>query len=188
MSQIAANWQVEDQLMRYMAVARLIDHWDDIAALYCMDGNPCANHNYYWYESTVTDRLWLIAWDMDHTLEPEAKHRLRSIGVPEWDDPVVSCEWIPWTGDRYLMPPACDLLIGGLAQGSRELYVTYSQELLEGLFSPMSIADRIASLETLLADEIASDPNGDGLEAWQEAVIELRAVVEEKRARITGRL
>src|SRR5688500_2684369 len=44
---------------------------DGAFSFYCFDraiGNnptPPGNHNYYWYEAKDTDRLWIVPWDLD---------------------------------------------------------------------------------------------------------------------------
>ena len=173
--------------MRYMAVARMVDHWDDIGAWLCLGEAPCTNKNYYWYASTESDQVWFIPWDMDHTLEPASRNRPRNNNVPEWDDVDAGCELVEFRTGRYYRPPACDTLIGGMATGSRELYVAYSNELLNGPFSVESMNARIDALETLLMPYILEDPYED-VDAWQEALTELRSTVVAKREFVQRRL
>jgi spore coat protein CotH len=65
----AASWTDLPTLVSYLAVDRLVDHWDGIVGWYCPGGTTCNNHNYYWYEETGRDRLWLVPWDVDLTLQ-----------------------------------------------------------------------------------------------------------------------
>jgi hypothetical protein len=176
-----------DQLMRYMAVARLADHWDDIIAFYCAGGPPCFNHNYYWYESTSEDRVWLIAWDVDHTFEEPSPVRTY-FDMPDWDEVDADCT----PKDIFLgvqgRAPACDPFIRGMVTQLWDRYAAASQELLDGDFALAAMNGRIDELSDLIADAVAEDPNGPTVSAWRNAVMTLRDTVVDKRAWVEGKL
>jgi hypothetical protein len=181
------EWMDPDQLMRYMAVARLADHWDDIIAFYCAGGPPCFNHNYYWYESTSEDRVWLIAWDVDHTFEEPSPVRTY-FDMPDWDEVDADCT----PKDIFLgvqgRAPACDPFIRGMVTQLWDRYAAASQELLDGDFALAAMNGRIDELSDLIADAVAEDPNGPTVSAWRNAVMTLRDTVVDKRAWVEGKL
>jgi hypothetical protein len=173
--------------MRYMAVARLVDDWDDIVGWYCVTGQPCFNHNYYWYESTAEDRVWLIAWDVDHTFEEPSPIRTY-FSMPDWDDTSADCtpkDIFPGIQGRA---PACDPFIRGMATQLWDRYASSSQALLDGDFAEAAIGARIDELHDLIRDAVAEDPNGPGLSGWDTGVSDLRDAVTAKRAWVAGKL
>ncbi|MET0389756.1 MAG: CotH kinase family protein [Polyangiales bacterium] len=69
-----AAWLDRDLTASYMAVDRVIINDDGAFHFYCHPGgqgnNPVlpGNHNYYWYAASHADRLWIVPWDLDHSL------------------------------------------------------------------------------------------------------------------------
>ena len=183
--QVVEQWMDADQLMRYMAVARLIDSWDDIVAWYCV-GGPCFNHNFYWYESTAEDRVWLIAWDLDHTFEEPSPIRTH-FGMPDWDDVDADCTPRALFAGIQGRAPACDPFIRGMATQLWDRYVAESEALLAGDFSVEAMNARIDELAALIGDAVAEDPALDVAE-WQAEVENLRAAVIAKRDHVAGKL
>jgi len=129
-----------DELMRYLAVDRAINHWDGPLAFRCrapadvpplppvveaaqrpaLGWEVCQNKNYYWYEETQSGRLWLVPWDMDVTLNSFSQ-------FPDWNTEPNTCE-IRQQG----RPPRCDKLINLFATTLRPAYEAAGRELLEG--------------------------------------------------------
>lgn len=182
---VLASWTDVDMLMRYMAVARLIDHWDGIVAWYCVD-TPCTNHNFYWYESTSEDRFWLIPWDLDNTFDEPSPIRTR-YGMPDWDEVDAPCNPIPIFWGMGGLPPACDKLIRSMATVLWERYVAASRRLLDEHFRPEDMQARIDELQALLQDAVIEDPDLT-LPAWISAVDDLRAAALAKRAYIEAKI
>lgn len=180
-----ARWKVDDGLARYMAIARLIDHWDDVTAFYCGGGPDCGNHNFYWYESSREDRVWLVPWDLDNTLDDNP---LRSGGYPDWDQTEVGCELIDRGGGNFMRAPSCDPILRRLVAAGREPYVAHTEELLATEFAEDALAARIEVLSALVADEVASDPHGPTMAEWRDAIADVRTRIGEKRAFIEARL
>lgn len=184
---VIEQWMDPDQLMRYMAVARLVDHWDDIIAFYCVGGQPCFNHNYYWYESSDADRVWLIAWDVDHTFEEPSPVRTY-FGMPDWDEVEADCT----PKDIFLgvqgRAPACDPFIRGMVTQLWANYAAASQALLDGDFAVAALDARIDELSDLIDQAVAEDPNGPTASAWRTAVDDLRGIVLDKRAWVEAKL
>lgn len=186
-AEVIEAWIGADYLMRYMAVARLVDSWDDIVAWYCVPGQPCVNHNYYWYESTAEDRLWLIAWDLDHSFEEPSPVRTK-YGMPDWDAVDADCAPIDIFLGIQGRAPACDDFIRRMATQLWDRYVDESQALLAGDFSIAAMNARIDALSALVDEAVAEDPNGITVAQWQAAVEELRATVVAKRDHVAAKL
>jgi hypothetical protein len=184
---VVESWMDPDQLMRYMAVARLVDSWDDIVAFYCTDGVTCFNHNYYWYESTSEDRVWLIAWDLDHSFEEPSPIRTY-FGMPDWDDVAADCAPRPIFLGIQGRAPGCDPFIRGMATQLWDRYVSASQALLDGDFTIAAMNARIDDLEQLIEEAVAEDPNGGSVSEWRTGVTQLRQAVEAKRGYIEQKL
>jgi CotH kinase protein len=127
-----------DQLMRYFAVDRAIDHWDGPLAFRCrpqsevpplppeveeaqrpaLGWEVCQNKNYYWYEQADSGRVSLVPWDMDVTWSSFSQ-------FPDWNTEPKSCE-IRQSG----RPARCDKLINWLATTLRPHYMRAGRELL----------------------------------------------------------
>lgn len=133
-----------DALMRYLAVDRAIDHWDGPTAFRCrpeedvpplppevreaqtppLGWETCQNKNFFWYEESVRDRFWMIAWDLDITFSSFSQ-------FPDWNTEPLTCD-IRQQG----RPPRCDELVDWLATVLRPHYVRAGQELVAGVFRP----------------------------------------------------
>lgn len=182
-------WTDVDMLVKYMAVARLIDHWDGIVAWYCGQGGTrrCSNHNYYWYESTTEDKVYLVPWDLDHTFEDPSPIRT-NFGMPDWDELAVDCTPIPIFLNTTGRPPSCDPLIGRMARFLWDDYEVATMSLVQGDFSANAMNARIDQLAALIRDEVAADTlSTQTLEEWQTAVAELKQTVSAKRAYIESK-
>lgn len=184
-----AAWTDVDHLMRYMAVARLIDHWDGIVAWYCgLDTAACANHNYYWYESSTEDKLWLVPWDLDHTFEEPSPIRTY-FGMPDWDEVDADCQPIPIFFGITGRAPACDSLLNRMARLLWDEYAEASMRLLQGDFAQAAMDARIDSLAALIAAEVEADTLSTQTSAqWRAAVEELKRTIAAKRAHVEGKL
>jgi spore coat protein CotH len=183
------SWTDVDMLMKYMAVDRLIDHWDGIVAWYCAGGAAsCSNHNFYWYESSAEDKIWLVPWDLDHTFEEPSPIR-SNYGMPDWDDVDASCTPLPIFAGITGRAPSCDPLIGRMARFLWDEYVAATNVLLAGDFSQAAMDARIDQLAALIEAEVEADTlstqTGD---EWRAAVTQLKSTVATKRAYIESKL
>lgn len=176
------SWTDAPVLMNYLAVDRFIDHWDGIVGWYCPDTVNCFNHNYFWYEQADTDRMWLLPWDMDNSLQSPNPIR-DTYGMPDWNGSA-SCALVTVFLSIPGRPPACDDLIRRLATVMWDDYQAATAELLAGAAAPGLLEARIDALRDQLADAVAEDPNGPGTAAWQAAVTELRADLAGFRSRV----
>ena len=130
-------------LMRYLAVDRALQLWDGITAFRCqpeenvpplppavlaaqtpaLGWETCQNKNYYFYEASTHDRIWLVAWDTDVSIASIPSP------FPPWDQPPAACE-IQQSG----RPPMCDPLIAWFATTLRPQYVTAGRAFLASVF------------------------------------------------------
>jgi hypothetical protein len=176
-------WTDTPALVSYLAVDRLIDSWDGIVAFYCNQQGGCSNHNFFWYEETARDRMWLVPWDLDNTMQVPSLMR-DSYGVPDWDASRSDCALRPVFLGFSVRPPACDPLVGGAAQALWPEYTARTEELLAGPASAAALEAEVARMEQLLEPEVMTDVDGPGLEAWRQGVAELRANLPVLRARV----
>ncbi len=169
-SKVLASWTDIDTLARLMAVDRLIENWDGPTMFYCTDPieKTYENHNLYWYEERNADRVWLIPWDLDLTMEPDWIRD--EYGFPEWDDPRRICEGVEIFEEQLALPAACDALFYGLAHYVRDRYVAAAQKLLDGPARVDLVLKKINQWKAQIQDAVASDPNGPKLEEWKAAV------------------
>jgi len=183
---VLESWTDLDALMRYLAVDRLIDNWDGIVAWYCLP-RSCSNHNYYWYEDSDQDRLWLIPWDLDNTFN-EPRPMRPNHEMPDWDVEPTDCE--PFRISRLLtaVPPGCDPLMRRLATLTWQRYVAATRDILATSFRVDLIHARIDALEILLEDEVAADPYGPSMTDWRKEVRQLKSSVTAKHAYIAAKI
>jgi CotH kinase protein len=178
-----ASWTDLPTLVSYLAVDRLIDSWDGFVGWYCNPAGQCGNHNYYWYEETGRDRVWLIPWDLDNVMDVPSPIRT-NYGMPDWNASSTDCALRPVFLGFDGRPPACDHLTALMAQVLWSDYQARTAELLAGIAGPGVIEAQIDAMRTQLAAEVASDSHGPGMAAWQNAVGDLRADVAVLRARV----
>ncbi len=184
---VLGEWTDLESMWNYVAVDRGLSHWDGITAWYCVGagGAECFNHNFYWYEQESQDRMWLVPWDMDHSLTPSPWETYYD--VPAWLEQVDDCsptEIWPGVGVRA---PSCDPLIdrigrmgGGSGKGG---WAEAGGRFLDGPFAEAKVLGTIDALEAQISDIVADDANGPGLTDFGAAVDELRALVPQLRAR-----
>ncbi len=183
--EVLEQWTDVDMLMAKMAVDRAIGHWDGIVGWYCV-GNPnCFNHNYYWYESTTEDKVWLIPWDLDRAMVWPTP--IRSIyGMPDWDDSS-SCAEVPIFFGITGKPPACDKFIGSTSKNLWSRYVAKTQELLAGPFQLSVLEGKVDEYAAQLAPFIDEDPAIDRA-AWDATVAQFKLDLASMRSSIEQKI
>jgi spore coat protein CotH len=179
-----------EALLSYLAVDRVIEHWDGPLAFYCglpagqgANPGPFGNHNYYWYEEEATARFWLVPWDLDFAFQSSP------IGGPDaqpWDEPLTGDACVCPQGASFSRIPAgCDKLVQAMAQ-RRELFDERVRAFLEGPFEGASVAAQLdawaAQIEPLVAEQRAL-PEQRGVDGWQAALRGLRMTLDALRTR-----
>lgn len=182
--QTLEQWTDVDMLMAKMAVDRAIDHWDGIVAWYCIPN--CFNHNYYWYESTVEDKVWLIPWDVDRAMvwPPPIK---TIYGMSDWDEDL-GCDPLPlFVPGLVGLPPHCNKFIGSTARTLWDRYATATQQLLDGPFQLAALNAKIDTYVEQLGPYIDEDPAIDRT-AWDADVAQLRTDLASMRSAIEAKI
>jgi hypothetical protein len=176
------RWTDLESLWSYVAVDRGLSHWDGITAWYCVGGAgaECFNHNFFWYEEEGQDRLWLVPWDMDHSITPSPWETFYD--VPTWREEVADCTPIAIFSGVGVRAPACDPLIERIGRIGEPGWAAAGARFLDGPFGEQKVLDTIDSLEDQIAEIVAEDPNGPGSADFGAGVGELRRLVPELRA------
>jgi len=178
-------WMDVPTLARYLAADRLVDAWDGIVAWY-VTGGPAFNHNYYWYEDPGADRMTLVPWDMDNSMEVPSPIRT-SYGMPDWHE-AGPCAAIQVLFGIQGMPPNCDPLIGRLSRVLWDDYAAATRELLDGPATLAALEARLDAARNQLRDAVAEDPNGPGSATWENAAQQLRDELPLLRARVEAQI
>jgi spore coat protein H len=176
-------WTDLPTLVSYLAVDRLVDNWDGIVGWYCSPQGACNNHNYFWYEEVGRDRVWLIPWDLDNTMQVPSPIRT-SYDMPDWDASPSDCALRPIFLGFYGRPPACDRLVGLMANVLWSDYEARTAEILDGPGSTAALTAEIDAMEALLEPEVMTDAFGPRVADWRAAVNDLRADIPTLRARV----
>ncbi|PRQ07091.1 CotH kinase family protein [Enhygromyxa salina] len=167
---VIEQWMDADALMRYIAVDRAIENWDGIVGLY---GLPAGNHNYYWYEEGLADRVWLIPWDLDHTFD-YPNPIVTNYGAPAWNEVPQSCAGIPTFGGVSRYPAMCDDFIRRIVTQRHDEWTAAAQELLNTLYTQDELDSRVDFYANQIDAAVQEDPDLDYAQ-WQTAVDWLRA-------------
>lgn len=184
------DWTSIDHVTRYLAVDRLIRADDGPTHFYCLDDDGCANHNFYVYMEEHTDRFWFVPWDLDHafTLVDQPALDIDSfvhVRYP-WDDTTVACEPSPSSIPFFQqLPPACDPLIGTVAELARDRVTAVQHELVLGAFSAAVVDEQFERWERRIrpfVEEAADhDPEQLQVDAWEAGITELRRRIDRFR-------
>lgn len=180
-----ASWVDRDYMLNYIAVDRVLLNDDGAFHWYCggpqgSNPGPIANHNYYWYESTRSQRFWLVPWDLDNALDPSA-------GIvhiePEWSAVTSSCDCRLDINGGFQRPPACDPLIADFAawRGDFEARV---DAFLGGPFAAEAVDAKLEAWSKQLepfVTEATGVRGAEDPEDFFEAIRTLKAVIESSR-------
>jgi hypothetical protein len=194
-AELSDQWLDNDYIMRFIAADRTLAFDDGIFHWYCSGGyrsgnnpDPCSNHNYFWYEETGWDRLWLIAWDMPLSMQGESGFTRI---VDEWNDTGASCE--KKTNGYPLSPPqlapCCDKLTHGWASLGAE-YASAVRAFLDGPFTREKVETKLDAWSEQIAPvvrEAAAAGQGPAAGIWSLAGSDLRRALDELRTAAEAR-
>jgi len=186
-----------DQLARYLAADRVVNSPDGIRGFYCYESpwTECENSNYYWYE-TPGGKLTLIPWDVDYTFDEIDQDLARSYAdtsaqactpVPScvyWNEP--GCD--PATETVYLRAPQCDSLYGMVHRSTATATGQHMRTLLDTAIANGKLLATHAALVTKVRGEVAIDPHGPGLTAFDDANMSLDDVIAGQETEVRARL
>jgi spore coat protein CotH len=176
-----------DEIIAYAVVDRMIRNDDGAFHWYC-DESGCGNHNYYWYEDPISEKLYLIPWDLDNAFE-NIVHNVSPVTTiaDDWGEISHDCHRFPY--GRYGIwqkSAACDKLTGGWASYTEE----YDQRKSQFINGPFSNAEVNAQLDKW-AEQIreatieASMNHRDAIspEEWDKAIKKFKIDLEYARVK-----
>jgi spore coat protein CotH len=182
----ALSWLDRQYMLSYIAVDRIILNDDGAFRWYCytlrgLDLGLGRNHNFYWYESPVGTKMWLIPWDLDLSFAGVGRIRIDS----DWRD-ASRCDCHVAEGSENASSqraPACDPLTGQVASWLDD-YDQVVDKFLEGPLSAAAIDAKLMHWIDLIepvvqaAAGVKSSPSES---EWQEAISSLRSVLDYTR-------
>jgi spore coat protein H len=174
-----------DAFLTVLAVDRAADHLDGLTTFYCWS-RGCFNHNYYWYEETGRDRMWLIPWDYDQAFQ--VPNWNREAGMPDWFELPSSpqdCALLNISG--LMMPPACDPILASIVTHAWPRFVQRGHALLAGPFVVNTMLERLAVWEAQIDSAVQADPLAS-YRRWKSALEDLRADLPVLRSRFEAEL
>jgi len=183
---ISDSWIQRQYIMNYIAVDRTIFNDDGIFHFYCyvplgQGNNPgtCGNHNYYWYEQSNANKLWLIPWDLDITFDFGFVVRIPMA----WNEPFDTCDLV-FSERAPVLPPYCDRLVRAWTLFEADFKQAVG-DLLAGPFAPEAVDAKITKWEATLKDTVIEmhEHNSEHLSLtdWASAIANLKAAVNDRR-------
>jgi spore coat protein H len=178
-----------DYTMRYIAVDRVIVNDDGPFHFWCraigQGNNPglFGNHNYYWYEAELRDRMWLIPWDLDFALGARSDVRV----IPEWTKDAPCLCGYPSYGIQ--MPASCDPLVRNLRQWIHD-YDAKVDELIAGPFQADRVNSKLDAWAAQIQETVTEASGVNGAPAateWARSIQMLKAEIDRERQQ-KGRL
>jgi spore coat protein H len=182
----ALRWLDRQYMLNFIAVDRMILNDDGAFRWYCytfrgLDFGGGRNHNFFWYESPIGTRMWLIPWDLDLSLAGAERTRIDS----DWRDKSnCACHTaeldVPASPQRA---PACDPLTGEVANWLDD-YDQVVDKLLAGPMSGEAIDSKLMRWVELIeptVKEAAGKRNAPNEAEWQDAISFLRSVIDHSR-------
>ena len=166
-------------MMRYLAVDRVIMNDDGMMHFYC---NPMSsgsgNHNYFWYQEIMGQRVWPIPWDLDHSFDNSPWTHIE----PAWWQSA-QCTCTRYMTYEYQFPPSCDPLVKQFVAWRAD-YDAAVDAFLKGPFASAAVSAKLNTWRTQIQEAVvqSSDINGSPSEAeWAEAMQELESKISSAR-------
>jgi len=184
--QAARRWLDRDYMLSFIAVDRMILNDDGAFRWYCytfrgLDFGLGSNHNFFWYESPVSTRMWLIPWDLDLSFAGAERTRIDRDWRDKSDCTCHTAELdVPASPQRA---PACDALTGELATWLDD-YEQVVDKLLAGPMSGEAIDGKLMRWIELIeptVQEAAGLHSAPNESEWQDAVSFLRSAIDHSR-------
>jgi len=164
-----SEWLDMEYMFHYIAVDRVIVNDDGPMHSYCN-----YSHNYYWYESALEQRFWLMPWDLDASFQLGAQAMTQTHLPQPWNTPTMLCS---------CSTTACDPVWRQFAERKDE----YERTVDDFLTGPYSAENVNAKLDAWVAqiDYAMKDANGLGetldYQEWQKAIATFRSDIETSR-------
>jgi spore coat protein CotH len=120
--EVIRQWMNVEEIIAFAVVDRTIRNDDGPFHWYCNNG-ICSNHNYYWYEEPVGNKLHLIPWDLDNAFENIIKNANPVTPIAdEWGGISSNCD--PFRYEIFSIQQrsaTCDKLTAGWQTLSRNM-------------------------------------------------------------------
>ena len=139
-NQVIDKWIDKNQFIKTIVVDRRISHDDGFLHWYGSPVSSFTNHNYFWYENSLSDKFQLIPWDLDNAFDNIhfKKNPVIKI-VDKWNETSNNCKGFPYgAGFIYQKSAACDKIIGSYAS-SIDLYNDLDQVFKDNYFNMSNI-------------------------------------------------
>ncbi len=174
-----------DQIISYVVVDRMIRNDDGAFHWYCGE-HGCGNHNYYWYEDSESEKLYLIPWDLDNAFE-NIIHDVSAITAiaDDWGEISHDCHRFPYGKYGFWQKSAaCDKLTRGWA-GFTEEYDSLRSVFIGGAFSKKVVNARIDvwadQIKQATMDAARIHKDAISVDDWEEALRKFKNELEYAR-------
>lgn len=166
-----------DEVLRYIAVDRVIRHDDGPFHWYCDE--QCEPHNFYLYENPSAETIHLIPWDLDNAFENIA--RVANPVTPiadDWRETQGGCEPFPFGAFGLLQrSAACDPLVAAWTQYESE-YAAVLANFVDGPFAEDVVNARLdewsAQIEDVMVEAAEAHDDAPSVEEWEASVLVFR--------------
>jgi len=165
------------EALSYCVVDRMIRHDDGPFHWYC-EGNDCSPHNFYWYEEPASEKLHLIAWDLDNAFENISSPNPVTEVPDAWGETRNNCN--PFRNGFFGITQksaACDKIVGGLASYEDE-YNAIKEAFKQDVFSETQINAQLDKWANQISDATleAHSLHDDAISAtqWQTGLQTLK--------------
>ena len=188
---VSDSWIDREYIMNFLAVDRSIVNDDGSMHWYCsgygVGVESCNPHNFFWYEDTKTDRMWLVPWDTDLTF-----HESHVTSIPSvWNDDDPECLSSFASLGTYIAPN-CDPLISAWAS-LKDDYAQALRTFLDGPFSAGNVATLLDGWQAQMAaaveeahstnsEHISAESWNGNIEAFKIDTYRRRSAVEDLAA------
>jgi hypothetical protein len=195
---VLETWLDTDYTARIIAVDRTIRADDGPYHWYCRQGMDvgdhwglqtkagdyaCGNHNYYWYQDSAADRLWLIPWDLDGSM-PNARIGYTTI-LTRWDEVAEDCSAPEQGIGNAQLPSTCDPFLRGVALGYADKVRAAMRTLVDGPLSEAAVDQKLDGwadqIEGLVAEASAAHPPEPSPTAFRNEVATLKRTLARLR-------
>jgi spore coat protein CotH len=189
---VIAKYMDVKSIMSYIVVDRGIRHDDGPFHWYCLNGIPCNNHNYYWFEDQKNAKVHIIPWDIDGAFEQIYRgNNSITVITDKWGKSSNNCEpfFYPNSPVKQLSA-SCDKLTASWLKFNDE-YLDLKKTFQKSLLSDEKAIKQLETWAKQISPFIkeADDKFNTGitnpankkattLVNWQNAVTDLKSQVE----------
>ena len=183
--EVVEKWMDIEEVLAYSVVDRAIRHDDGPFHFYCF--GPCSNHNYYLYEEPETEKVHIVAWDLDNAFDNILRDANPVTPIADgWGETTNDCE--PFENGGFglrQISAACDPIIGAWASFDED-YDRLREELISGPLAAENVDPLLEEWEAQIREATleASETHDDALtiEEWEAALTDFKEALEFTRS------